>query len=163
MPPAVLPRSALMALEGPRAIGELGLVAAAQPMLARSPRGDGHSVLVMPGLAASDRSTEVLRRFLRRLGYDVHGWGLGRNAGPTTAMLDGVGRRFADLYGRGDKQISLIGWSMGGIFARRLARLNPESIRQVITLGSPFRMMSGTRSSELQMPSTSVYTKTDGI
>jgi pimeloyl-ACP methyl ester carboxylesterase len=164
MPPAAaLPRSALLALEAPRAISELGLSAAARPLLAGSPRGDGHSVLVMPGLAASDTSTQVLRRFLKRLGYDVHGWGLGRNAGPTAAMLDGIGKRFADLHARDGKQISLVGWSMGGIFARRLARLNPEDIRQVITLGSPFRMMSGTKSSELQMPSTAVYSKSDGI
>ena len=52
---------------------------------------------------------------------------------------------------------------MGGIFARRLARLNPESVRQVITLGSPFRMVSDTPSSALCMPSTAVYTRTDGI
>ena len=164
MPPAAtLPRSALLALEGPRAIGELGLVTAVQPLLARSPRGDGHSVLVMPGLAASDRSTELLRGFLRRLGYDVHGWGLGRNAGPTAAMLDGIGRRFAELHARDGKHISVIGWSMGGIFARRLARLNPDAVRQVVTLGSPFRMMSDTRSSSLGMPSTAIYSKSDGI
>jgi pimeloyl-ACP methyl ester carboxylesterase len=158
-----MPSPALMALEGPRAVGELGLVAVAQPLLALSPRGDGHSVLVMPGLTASDRSTQVLRGFLRRLGYDAHGWGLGRNAGPTAQMLDGVGRRFADLHGRHGQRISVIGWSMGGIFARRLARLNPDAIRQVITLGSPFRMMSGTTSSSLRMPSTAIYSKSDGI
>jgi pimeloyl-ACP methyl ester carboxylesterase len=78
-------------------------------------------------------------------------------------MLDGVGRRFLDLHGRRGEGVSLVGWSMGGIFARRLARMNPESVRQVITLGSPFRMLSDTRSSSLQMPSTSVYSRTDGI
>jgi pimeloyl-ACP methyl ester carboxylesterase len=154
---------ALLALEAPRAAGELGLLAAASPMLAASPRGDGHTVLVMPGLGASDVSTRPLRRFLRSLGYDVHGWALGRNAGPTSVMLNGVDRRFADLHGRGEQPVSLVGWSMGGIFARRLARMNPELVRQVITLGSPFRMMSGTRSSELAMPSTAVYSKTDGV
>ena len=164
MPPAAtLPRSALLALEAPRAFGELGLVAAAQPLLAFAARGDGHSVLVMPGLAASDRSTQVLRGFLRRLGYDVHGWGLGRNAGPTAATLDAVGRRFADLHARDGKHISVIGWSMGGIFARRLARLNPDAVRQVITLGSPFRMMSGTSSSSLETPATAIYSRSDGI
>ena len=162
MPPR-LSMPALLALEAPRAAGELGLLGAATPLLAGSPRGDGHMVLVMPGLGASDASTRPLRRFLRRLGYDVHGWALGRNAGPTTVMLDGIDRRFADLHGRVSQPVSLIGWSMGGIFARRLARMNPELVRQVITLGSPFRMMSGTRSSELAMPSTAVFSKSDGI
>jgi pimeloyl-ACP methyl ester carboxylesterase len=156
-------RPALLALEAPRAMGELGLLAAWSPLLTRSPRGDGHTVLVMPGLGATDVSTRPLRRFLRMLGYDVHGWGLGRNNGPTELMLDGVARRFTDLHGRDGLPVSLVGWSMGGIFARRLARLNAESVRQVITLGSPFRMMSGTPSSSLGMPSTAVYSKTDGI
>ena len=144
-------------------MGELGLLAAAAPLLARSRRGDGHTVLVMPGLGASDLSTRPLRRFLRTLGYDVHGWGLGRNAGPSTRMLDGVARRFTDLHGRDGKPVSIVGWSMGGIFGRRVARLNPESVRQVITLGSPFRMMTGTTSASLGVPSTAVYSKTDGI
>ena len=156
-------RSTLLALEAPRAVGELGLLAAASPLLARSPRGDGHTVLVMPGLGATDVSTRPLRRFLRTLGYDVHGWGLGRNAGPTARMHDGVARRFTDLHGRGGKPVSIVGWSMGGIFGRRVARLNPESVRQVITLGSPFRMMSGTRSASLGVPSTAIFSKTDGV
>jgi len=78
-------------------------------------------------------------------------------------MLDGVGRRYLDLHARRGEHVSLIGWSMGGIFARRLAHLNPESVRQVITLGSPFRMVSEIPSSALRMPSTSVYSRTDGI
>jgi hypothetical protein len=160
---SVTSRATLLALEPSRAAGELGLLMAWSPMLARSPRGDGHTVLVMPGLGASDVSTRPLRRFLKRLGYDVHGWGLGRNQGPTARMLDGVGERFLDLYGRRGEGVSLVGWSMGGIFARRLARLNPDSVRQVITLGSPFRMMSDTPSSSLKMPTTSVYSRTDGI
>ncbi len=156
-------RAALLALEPPRAVGEFGLLVAWRPLLAASPRGDGHTVLVMPGLGASDVSTRPLRRFLRSLGYDVHGWGLGRNEGPTTRMLDGVGRRFLDLHTRRGESVSLVGWSMGGIFARRLARLNSESVRQVITLGSPFRMLDDAGSSSLRMPSTSVYSRTDGV
>ena len=81
--PETLNRPTLLALEAPRAVSELGLLAAATPLLARAPRGDGHTVLVMPGLGASDVSTRPLRRFLKSRGYDVHGWGLGRNAGPT--------------------------------------------------------------------------------
>jgi pimeloyl-ACP methyl ester carboxylesterase len=164
MPPAsTQSRAALLALEPPRAFGELGLLIGWSPALARSPRGDGHTVLVMPGLGASDLSTRPLRRFLKTLGYDVHGWGLGRNAGPSERMLDGVGRRFLELHSRRGEGVSLVGWSMGGIFARRLARLNPDSVRQVISLGSPYRMLSSVPSSSLQMPSTSVYSRTDGI
>jgi pimeloyl-ACP methyl ester carboxylesterase len=159
----VLPRAALLALEAPRATGELGLLAAGAPLLAASPRGDGHTILVMPGLGASDLSTRPLRRFLRGLGYDVHGWGLGRNEGPTTVMLDRTGQRFLDLHARRGESVSLVGWSMGGIFARRLARQNPDAVRQVITLGSPFRMVSETGSASLRVPSTAVYTRSDGI
>src|SRR3954454_7123379 len=162
MPPR-LTMPALLALEAPRAAGEFGLFAATSPLLSRSPRGDGHTVLVLPGFGATDVSTRTLRRFLRGLGYDVHGWALGRNTGPNSAMLNGVDRRFADIHGRGERPISLVGWSMGGIFARRLARTNPELVRQVITLGSPFRMVSGTHARDLAMPSTAVYSKTDGI
>src|SRR5687767_12308160 len=161
--PTTLSRPALLALEAPRAAGEIGLLAAAAPLLALSPRGDGHTVLVMPGLGASDLSTRPLRRFLRSLGYDVHGWGLGRNAGPSARMLDGVAKRFTDLHGRGGLPISIVGWSLGGVFGRRVARMNPEAVRQVVTLGSPFRMMSGTTSASLGVPSTAVFSKTDGI
>ena len=160
---SVQSRATLLALEPSRAVGELGLLAAWSPLLARSPRGDGHTVLVMPGLGASDLSTRPLRRFLRTLGYDVHGWGLGRNEGPTARMLDNVGARFLDLHGRRGEGVSLVGWSMGGVFARRLARLNPDAVRQVITLGSPYRMLSDTGSSSLRSPSTSVFSRTDGI
>jgi pimeloyl-ACP methyl ester carboxylesterase len=156
-------RATWLALEPSRAAGELGLLVGWSPLLARTPRGDGHTVLVMPGLGASDLSTRPLRRFLKGLGYDVHGWGLGRNEGPTARMLDGVGSRFLDLHGRRGDGVSLVGWSMGGIFARRLARLNPDAVRQVITLGSPFRMLSDTGSASLRVPSTSVFSKTDGI
>ena len=155
---------ALLALEPPRAIGELGLLMGWMPLLAAtSRRGDGHTVLVMPGLGASDVSTRPLRRFLRSLGYDVHGWGLGRNEGPTARMLDGIGTRFLDLHGRRGEGVSLVGWSMGGMFARRLARLEPDAVRQVITLGSPFRMLSDTGSAALRVPATAVYSRTDGI
>ena len=153
----------LLALEAPRAVGELGLLAAWSPLLASSPRGDGHT-RPRPAGARSERCVDApLRRFLKALGYDVHGWRLGRNEGPTTRMLDGVGERFLDLHGRRGEGVSIVGWSMGGIFARRLAHSNPDSVRQVITLGSPFRMMSDIGSSALHVPSTSVYSRTDGI
>src|SRR5215472_11827188 len=114
---------------------------AAMPLAAwlmSAPRGDGHGVLVLPGLLASDVSTALLRRFVRRLGYDVRGWSLGRNRGPTDEVLDELPRRLSALAERTGQPVSLIGWSLGGIYARELARRYPAQVRQVITLGSPF-------------------------
>ena len=65
-----------------RAMFEFSTLPLASPLLARAPRGDGHSVLVLPGFIAGDRSTDPLRRYLRQLGYDAHAWELGRNLGP---------------------------------------------------------------------------------
>jgi len=179
------PSLVLLALEGPRAAGELGMLAAFRPMLARAPRGDGHPVLVLPGLQADDRSTMPLRRFLSALGYAVHGWGLGINRGPDEATVEGIRQRVGDLSVRhGGRAMSLVGWSLGGIYAREIARRNPSVVRQVITLGSPFRhvpgeeshpaafirAMSGGRWTErsldegpLPVPATAVFTRTDGV
>lgn len=133
--------SALLALtELPRALMELGSLPFATPMLASAPRGDGHSVLVLPGFVASDGSTAVLRAYLRRLGYDTHTWDLGRNLGPRAIGREGerlIARLRAVHAIRGEK-VSLVGWSLGGIMARLLARRVPDAVRQVITLGSPF-------------------------
>jgi pimeloyl-ACP methyl ester carboxylesterase len=107
-------------------------------VLAAAPRGDGHGVLVLPGMLASDGSTAVLRRFTRRLGYDTRGWDLGRNRGPTQAVLDGLPRALAAHADGTGGPVSLIGWSLGGVYARELARQHPGLVRRVITLGSPF-------------------------
>jgi pimeloyl-ACP methyl ester carboxylesterase len=175
------PSRALLALEG-RAWLEFGALMAAWPLLARAPRGDGHPVLVLPGWLASDRSTWALRRFLRARGYHVHGWRLGRNLGPHPEMVSGLGRRFAALCERHERKISLVGWSLGGIYARELARRFPDAVRQVITLGSPLRGPATTSVSRfyarpagdtperrarvmapIPVPCTSIYSRTDGI
>jgi pimeloyl-ACP methyl ester carboxylesterase len=155
------PNPALLATEPIRAFGELGASLAASPLLARAPRGDGHAVVVLPGLAASDASTLPLRRYLRTLGYHVHGWRLGRNQGPTDRIVAGLESRFTDLRELHGHPISIIGWSLGGIYAREIARRDPLAVRQVITLGSPFRMTGPARG--LPVPVTNVYTKGDGI
>jgi hypothetical protein len=176
-----------MFLEG-RAIHELGAFVGALPLLSLAPRGDGHPVLVLPGLVASDTSTRPLRAFLRTRGYPVSGWRQGRNLGLRPgvqhAMVDLV-HELNDSHGR---KISLVGWSLGGLYARQLAKMMPDRVRQVITLGSPFaaspkatnawrvyEMASG-RSAEEEdarfggslagappVPTTAIFSRTDGI
>lgn len=133
--------SALLALtELPRALVELGSLSIAGPMLARAPKGDGHPVLVLPGFVASDASTAVLRRYLTQLGYDAHAWELGRNLGPKAIGKEGekLVQRLRAVHGLTGEKVSLVGWSLGGVMARLLARRAPDAVRQVITLGSPF-------------------------
>lgn len=152
---------ALILTEVPRAAAEFGAAVALGPLLGRMPRGDGHHVVVFPGLAASDTSTRYLRRYLRQLGYFVHGWRLGRNVGPNDFIVDGLRERMAILRETHGEPMSLVGWSLGGIYARQIARLAPEHTRLVITLGSPFRMTHEPEA--VDVPVTNVFTRGDGI
>lgn len=138
VPPIPAPARRLLLLEG-RALLELAALVPAYPALRRAPAGDGHAVLVLPGLMASDFSTRTLRVFLRDKGYRAHGWKLGRNVGPSEAVIAAMVARLVDVQRRSGRRVSLIGWSLGGIYARELARAMPELVRQVITLASPFR------------------------
>ena len=171
-------------LEG-RALLELAALVPAYPLLRRAPAGDGHPVLVLPGFMASDFSTRALRRFLRERGYGAHGWKLGRNVGPTPETVTGLGERFHELHQRYGRRVSLIGWSLGGIYARELARRFPTDVRQVITLASPFRDVEATNvpravlrrrqphpdesgfrtqlAAPLPVPMTAIYSRSDGI
>jgi pimeloyl-ACP methyl ester carboxylesterase len=115
-----------------------GVLAAALPLLPLAPRGGQHPVLVLPGLLASDLSTSTLRQWVRALGYPVVGWALGRNRGPTREVVDELPRLVERLAGEHGASVSIVGQSLGGIFARRLALGAPRHVRQVITLGSPF-------------------------
>ena len=126
-----------------RAVGELGAFIAATPMLRLVGRGDRHPVLVIPGFTASDRSTEVLRWYLRSLGYWTHGWQQGRNYGPNGRTVTGLVARLTELYERHGRTVSLVGQSLGGTYARHLALRYPGMVRSVITLGSPFRSQPG--------------------
>jgi pimeloyl-ACP methyl ester carboxylesterase len=183
------PSTGLLLTEPIRALADLAALLLAAPGLAAAPRGDGHGVLVFPGLLAGDSSTVPLRGFLRWLGYDVHGWDLGRNHGPTEAVLAGLPRALLDHAMRTGRPVSLVGWSLGGIYAREMARRHPRQVRQVITLGSPFAMdhprqshaegpyqrlsflhapggklpSREQRSQPIDVPSTSVYSRWDGV
>jgi pimeloyl-ACP methyl ester carboxylesterase len=103
------------------------------------PRGDDHPVLVLPGFLASSRSTRPLRQFVQDLGYRAHRWKLGYNMGYSHRLHYGMRERVTELVNRYDSKISLVGWSLGGVYARELAREMPDIVRQVITMGSPFR------------------------
>jgi len=135
------PRGGLLLREGPRLLGELAALMTTAPFLNQAPRGDGHPVLVLPGFSASDQSTAVLRRFLASRSYDATPWGLGRNMGPAMPDLASrLGEMFETAYEQGNQQkVSLVGWSLGGVYARLLAHFYPDKIRNVITLGSPYR------------------------
>ena len=131
------PNALLLAMEG-RAPWEYAALLAATPWLRKLPRGDGHPVLVFPGLGANDFTTGPLRRFLDELGYVTHPWGQGFNFGPRQGVLKRCNDDVRRLFSSHARKVSLIGWSLGGIYARELAKLHPELVRGVITLGTPF-------------------------
>ena len=156
------------------------------PLLYSTARGDGHTVLVFPGLAASDLSTAPLRRYLRDRGYDARAWEMGRNLGPGNGVLEACHKKVRELRAETGRKVSLIGWSLGGIYARETAKTAASDVRQVITLGTPFagppkatnawqvyELASGERVDERAhqydlktappVPTTSIYSRTDGI
>jgi len=102
-------------------------------------QGDNHPVLVFPGFLASSRSTKPLRQYLADLGYRSHRWKLGYNMGYSYKLHYGMRDRVTELVERYGEKISLVGWSLGGVYARELAREMPDIVRQVVTMGSPFR------------------------
>ena len=131
------PSATLLALEG-RGLFDMASLATAAPFLTLAPRGTRHAVIVLPGLGADDRSTVAIRGFLSSLGYDVHGWSLGRNVRPSDADMPAILAQISRLRAATNLPVSLVGWSRGGIMAREAAREIPAAVRMVITLGSPF-------------------------
>lgn len=131
------PSKLLLAMEG-RAFWEFGAFLLSYPYLrAVAPKGDGHPVLVLPGLAATDTSTVALRSYLTDLGYSPHGWDLGRNYGHHHTVEGEMLDRLLELHQRYKRRVSLVGWSLGGVFARELAKEAPHAVRLVVSLGSP--------------------------
>lgn len=104
-----------------------------------TPRRTNATVVVLPGFMMGDRATEKLRRFLRDKGYSVHGWGLGKNLGISRRKCDDLKARLLDITNKeGNAKVILIGYSLGGLYAREFARQYPALIEQVITIASPF-------------------------
>ena len=175
----------LLALEF-RAPWELGAVLPAWPLLQRAPLGDGHSVIVFPGLTTGDPATLPLRRYLETRNYQTHGWGQGLNLGPRHGVLEAAKRQLEETCQRSGARVSLVGWSLGGVYARELAKEMPDRVRCVVTLGTPFsgphtstnawriyQLASGRdvhRETEHYnlpeappVPTSSIYSRTDGV
>lgn len=121
-----------------RAVVSRPFTAQAARRIAESHRGDGRAVMVIPGFMARDIFTLRLRKMLELAGYSPHGWGLGLNRGATPDLLDRLTRRLDAIAVAEGTPISLVGWSLGGLYAREVAKLRPDIVDRVITLGSPF-------------------------
>jgi pimeloyl-ACP methyl ester carboxylesterase len=105
--------------------------------LTHTPDGDGHPVLFLPGFIAGDYSTYITRKMLDKKGYKTYGWGQGANLGPDQATMDKLCADFEQIYHDHGELVSIVGHSLGGIYARELAKLYPDRVRRIITLGSP--------------------------
>jgi PGAP1-like protein len=179
------PGAFLIALEA-RAPWELGATLATWPLLKTAPDGDGHPVIVFPGLGAGDFSTAPLRSFLDAQNYDTYGWDLGFNLGPRDGVLKKSLDHVMEIYEKTQRKVSLVGWSLGGLYAREFAKALPKHVRTVITLGTPFagdpkatnawrfyEFASGHKLGDAEMlkhlktappvPTTSIYSRTDGV
>ena len=170
-----------------RSVFELNSSLLLSPLLLRAPKGDGHPVLTLPGFLASDLSTAPMRRYLKELGYDTYAWNMGRNFGGVASKRGALRDLLTRIHETTGRKVSLVGWSLGGIYARDLALQMPDMVRSVITLGTPFandvratnatrlyEMLSGEGiddnpeiqkaiAGDLPVPTTSIYSRTDGI
>jgi pimeloyl-ACP methyl ester carboxylesterase len=181
------PPSLFLMLAEARGVFELNSSLLLSPLLMQAPKGDGHPVLTLPGFLASDLSMAPMRRYLLELGYDAHAWNMGRNFGGVAGRRSALRDLLKRVHEASGRKVSVIGWSLGGVYARDLAVQMPELVRSVITLGSPFandiRATNATRLYELlsgeavdaipeiraaiagdmPVPATAIYSRTDGI
>jgi pimeloyl-ACP methyl ester carboxylesterase len=137
--PKIHPPGLLLALsDNSRATAEKLTLYSHMPLLRQAPQGDGHPVMIIPAFAGDDCYNRPLNRHLNRLGYHCTGWNMGRNFGHGLLDPEVLIQRVNELFNREGKPVTLIGHSLGGVYAREIARLWPHEVRQVITLGSPF-------------------------
>lgn len=183
------PSLALLGAEPFRAAMELTLHKFARSGTTKP--GDGHAVVIFPGLGTNGGSVAMLREHCRSLGYDAFDWGQGFNTGPQgdlDAWLHTLKARVVELLVGHNRPATLIGWSLGGLYAREIGKLMPRRLRQVITIGTPFnaeadhttnvgwlfRLLSGSSSAldpalsrRLRTPpplrTTSIYSRSDGV
>jgi pimeloyl-ACP methyl ester carboxylesterase len=181
------PPSLFLMLAEARAVFEFNTSLMLSPLLMRAPKGDGHPVLTLPGFLASDLSMAPMRRYLKELGYDTYAWNLGRNFGGVARKRAALRELLTNIHETTGHKVSIVGWSLGGVYARDLALQLPDMVRSVITLGSPFandiratnatklyEMLSGEGvddipevreaiAGDMPVPATSIYSRTDGI
>lgn len=171
-----------------RILFEWAAMRLAMPWMRRSaPQADGGPVLVAPGFASDDSWTESLRRFLGAVGYDVRGWGLGRNHGRVPVLIPALVEQVEILAEESDRPVRLIGWSLGGYLVREVARERPELVDRVVTLGAPVvggpkytasapmylkrghdldeieRRAAEREALPIQVPIEAIYSRSDGI
>jgi pimeloyl-ACP methyl ester carboxylesterase len=181
------PPSLGLLLAEARSIFEFNASVLLSPLLLRAPRGDGHPVLTLPGFLASDLSMVPMRHYLGELGYATEAWRMGRNVGGVARLRAALLDRLAEIHKAAARKVSIVGWSLGGVYARDLALQAPDMVRYVVTLGSPFasdvRATNATRlyealtgetaeaypelraaiSGDLPVPTTSIYSRADGV
>ena len=150
------PRLRHSVMEFGRVVLEMGSTAMLAPLLKTLPRGDGHTIMTIPGFMGADGSTAQLRRFLNKLGYNAIPWGLGRNASNARSQdiddflahrlqtEDVIAQRIEAEFVASGRKLTLVGWSLGGLYAVALAHRFPQWVRQVVTLGTPFGDPRGT-------------------
>jgi pimeloyl-ACP methyl ester carboxylesterase len=181
------PPSLFLMLAEARAVFEFNTSLMLSPLLLRAPRGDGHPVLTLPGFLASDLSMAPMRRYLKELGYDTYAWNMGRNFGGVASKRAALRELLTNIHQTTGRKVSIVGWSLGGVYARDLALQLPDMVRSIITLGSPFandiRATNATKlyealsgegiddipgvreaiAGDMPVPATSIYSRTDGI
>lgn len=106
--------------------------------LAAAIRGDGRKILLIPGLMASEHRMEPMRAILNAAGFEAYGWDMGRNLGPRLDTLEKIDRRIEEIGGSSGAKVTLVGWSLGGIFAREYAKVAHAKVEGVVTMGTPF-------------------------
>jgi triacylglycerol esterase/lipase EstA (alpha/beta hydrolase family) len=185
-----------------RVILEMGSSALLGPILRTLPEGDGHTIMTIPGFMGADGSTSRLRKFLSHRGYNAIPWGLGRNASEVRSQNiddflehraqteDVIAARIEEEFEASGRKLTLIGWSLGGLYAVALAHRFPQWVRQAITLGTPYGDPRGTalysimgglydnevdeeglqrwvshtyRGGQLRVPVLALYSESDGI
>lgn len=179
------PPLALTLLEAPRTLAEKSKLYLSRPWLNRLPKGDGHPVMVIPGFTGGDGYNQPLIKFLQCQGYNAVGWNRGRNWGHGLLDPEILVNRVNQLYNQSGQSVSLIGHSLGGVYAREIAKLWPHEVRQVISIGSPigggrtsasyanslYKLLSPHNGVDDDakwpeappVPTTAIYSRTDGI
>jgi pimeloyl-ACP methyl ester carboxylesterase len=132
------PRLIYSLIEG-RAFLEMALLPALLPVLSTTPLGDGHPVLLVPGFTAGDATMVGLKLFLQSRGYHVETWGLGQNTGFKLKFSQALEQKVRFLHHKHRRKVSIVGWSLGGVYGFYAAHSAPECVRSVISLGSPMR------------------------